>query len=47
MKRKFAVVAVSLICAFPVLAAPYAFNARQDAMGGAGVSSAHRLDLKN
>ena len=43
MKRKFAVVAVSLICASPVLAAPYAFNARQDAMGGAGVSSANYL----
>ena len=27
----------------PVLAGPYAFNARQDAMGGAGVSSANYL----
>ena len=42
--RKLALcVALSSLVCGPVLAGPYAFNARQDAMGGAGVSSANYL----
>ena len=40
MKRSLLTTAISLLCTSSAFAGAYAFNARQDAMGGAGVSSA-------
>ncbi len=43
MKRSLLIAAISLLCTSSAFAGAYAFNARQDAMGGAGVSSANYL----
>ena len=46
MKRSLLTTAISLLCTSSAFAGAYAFNARQDAMGGAGVSSANYLSAR-
>ena len=45
MKRSLLTTAISLLCTSSAFAGAYAFNARQDAMGGAGVSQGERMSV--